>query len=220
MTQFPSIKRLETRIQHRRVKIHLSNKGKQSLLDRYEEFLASGKPIAKVTPFILATICLSGFLPVALLMPKLASFFCENRLNERKRDSLYTALSRAKKHGFIRTLKKDNETYFSVTVLGEEVLYRELLKGVSLIPQKKWDHVWRIVIFDFPVKNNFLRDLFRNKIREWNFQPLQKSVFISPWPCFSELTLLREALRVNDCVLLVESGFLEEEEKWQKYFKI
>ncbi len=202
--------------------LQLSNIDKESLLERYETFLSSGTKTAKILPILLALIAIPGFLAVALVVPNIVKGFggSKQTWGDRRKNSCRVALTRARKKGFIKTIQKEGSAFVMLTKKGENILYRELLNGVQIVPQKKWDHKWRIVIFDFPVKYNFVRDIFREKLKKWNFQQVQKSVFLCPWPCLEELSLLRRALQAEDRVLLLETTFFEGEKKWRKIFHL
>lgn len=63
---------------------------------------------------------------------------------------------------------------------------------IQIPPQKRWDGLWRVVIFDIEEKHRRLRDIFRRRLVQLNFFPLQKSVFVCPYPCFDEIEFLRE----------------------------
>jgi phenylacetic acid degradation operon negative regulatory protein len=47
---------------------------------------------------------------------------------------------------------------------------------------RRWDGLWRLVLFDVPVRSNTLRSQFRRYLRRRAFGCLQKSVWITPDP--------------------------------------
>lgn len=94
---------------------------------------------------------------------------------------------------------------------------REWLKNEQLRYFKnqftKWDKKWRVVIFDIPQDKSLERQSFRRKLILMGFQPLQKSVFIFPYPCEEEIALIARELNITnniDVILAEYPGFKEE----------
>ena len=52
---------------------------------------------------------------------------------------------------------------------------------------KKWDKQWRLVIFDLPVKKNYLRNRLREKLKTLGFGCWQKSIYISPYDLTADM---------------------------------
>lgn len=80
--------------------------------------------------------------------------------------------------------------------------------------QKIWDHKWRVVLFDIPQEISGSRRKFRGKLLSIGFRPIQKSVFVFPYPCEEEVSMFARSLNVNDYVdmMITESpGFKEKE---------
>ena len=62
------------------------------------------------------------------------------------------------------------------------------------IPKEPWDLQWRIVMFDIPEKHKTTRDFISQHLKRAGFRPLQRSVFIFPYPADSFLAVLREII--------------------------
>lgn len=60
------------------------------------------------------------------------------------------------------------------------------------VKSKDWDGKWRIVVFDIPEKLRRGRDALRNKLKEFGFYELQKSVFVFPYQCEDEIDFIIE----------------------------
>lgn len=56
----------------------------------------------------------------------------------------------------------------------------------------KWDHLWRLVIFDIPEEKKKERDALVAKLKGLGFYPIQKSVFIHPYECKNEVDFIIE----------------------------
>lgn len=94
------------------------------------------------------------------------------------------------------------------------------LDEMKLIVPKKWDKKWRVVIFDISEKHKWVRDVFRMRLRQLGLYQLQKSVFVSPYPCFDEIEFLRELYgeRLSVQYLLVEK--LEDDDWLRDRFEL
>ncbi len=89
------------------------------------------------------------------------------------------------------------------------------------LKKKNWDKKWRVIIFDIPEELHRKRNIFRKKLKNLDFYPLQKSVFIMPYPCEEELGDLCFDLSITDYVDIITAekiGFKENEIK--KYYKL
>lgn len=60
----------------------------------------------------------------------------------------------------------------------------------------KWDGLWRMVIFDIPEDRKPARMALASKLKELNFYPMQKSVFIHPYECKDEIDFITEIFSI------------------------
>jgi phenylacetic acid degradation operon negative regulatory protein len=68
---------------------------------------------------------------------------------------------------------------------------------------RRWDGLWRLVIFDVPESRNTARDKLRRHLRARGFGCLQNSVWITPGPVQQERNLLAEGqVDVQSLILL------------------
>ncbi|MEK7487960.1 MAG: hypothetical protein AAB598_01405 [Patescibacteria group bacterium] len=103
---------------------------------------------------------------------------------------------------------------------GKEVVLKYNLETMTLARPKKWDGTWRLMMFDIPSHKNAVRDALRWKLKELGFYQLQKSVFLSPFPCEQEIDALGMFWGVRDNILLMRVSYFEGEEKIKRIFKI
>lgn len=88
--------------------------------------------------------------------------------------NLYQAIKDLKEKGFIETEKHEGKIVLKLTKGGyDQAILQKILAN------EKWDGKWRIVIFDIPENKRKLRNILRSKLREWEFIPWQKSVWVS-----------------------------------------
>ncbi len=88
------------------------------------------------------------------------------------------------------------------------------------IPERDWDGRWRLVVFDIPNSRRKERDMFRRKLKELGFFPLQESVFIFPYECKDQIDFLRETLLVRDYVRLLLVEGIENEDYYKSKFNL
>ena len=62
---------------------------------------------------------------------------------------------------------------------------------------KKWDGLWHIVIFDIPEKYKQARLSLRDKLLAFGFFQCQKSVYIHPFSCESEVDFISNFFKVR-----------------------
>jgi len=55
---------------------------------------------------------------------------------------------------------------------------------------RKWDGVWRAIIFDVPEKKRYQRNSLRRELRSMGFKELQHSIWITPFDVENELLCL------------------------------
>lgn len=94
------------------------------------------------------------------------------------------------------------------------------LDTMMLNKPKKWDKKWRVVLFDVPNRYGRTRDVFRLRLEQLGLRKMQKSVYISPYPCFKEVEFLRELYGIAITVqyLLVEQ--IEDDKEFKRQFKL
>lgn len=97
-----------------------------------------------------------------------------------------------------------------------------LIQLLSLRPEfkEKWDGKWRVVIFDIPEKQRYLRNLLRQCLRNWDFRKLQASVFVSPNDCRDEIELLIRTCHGEPYIRFLEAKHLSRDWDLRKYFAL
>ena len=83
---------------------------------------------------------------------------------------------------------------------------------------RRWDGHWRIVLFDIPEKRRLGREALRSKLKQLGFYQLQKSCFIHPFECKSEIDFVCELFEVSPYVNFVVAKEIEGQTLLQKFF--
>lgn len=139
------------------------------------------------------------------------------------RETLFAKINmdaQAEGYKLIKTLYKlEKENFIKKTVSGQYKLTRKGINRINFqkffklsFEHKKRDGFWRLVIFDIPEKEKRKRELLRQKLKEFDFYMIQKSVFVSPYICEKEIEQLCDILNLRNgvCVVVVKDlGSLE-----------
>lgn len=147
----------------------------------------------------------AGKLPLALIV------FGAARVRE--------ALKRLRLQGCVRYDARDSRTPVVLTKRGmariSRLQFRDILEG-----KRRWDYLWRVVLFDIPERLRPLRSTLVYDLTMARFFPLQKSVFVCPFPCEKEVRELCARLRIRKYVIFATTASLgkDEERVWQHFF--
>lgn len=92
----------------------------------------------------------------------------------------------------------------------------------NFIPSQRrgqWDYLWRLVSFDIPEQIFYKRHALRRELELAGFYPLQRSVFVCPYPCEMAVRKLCDKLHVSRFVVCTATSSLgPQEEKVRKHF--
>ena len=86
--------------------------------------------------------------------------------------------------------------------------------------RKRHDGKWQMIIWDIPEKLQKTRNKFRNALRLLGYQPLQKSVWVCPYPCEDEIHFLAELFEITPYVNIVLADKIFDDTELREYFKI
>lgn len=180
----------------------------------------------KISPRVRdVLLCLGvvGFVSLAVLMPglpKILTPFLKKQyrhwghFNPRR---LKAELKRMKKVGLLETIEKDGQILFQLTDKGKTKYLAYKLEEMNL-NQNKWDGKWRIVAYDIPKGKKNQAEAFRNLLKKMQLYQLQKSLWLTPYPCSEEIEFLKAFYGLEDFVTVLTSTGLEGELAYKKYF--
>lgn len=178
----------------------------------------------RLTDVIIRTVAFSTMLTTALVAPNALkaldkpSRILINKLNERERKRIITeTLSYMRYNGMI----DDNFQHgVKLTAKAHKRLAKLKYDDIALPEKRRWDGVWRLVIFDVNERNKYQRDLLRLKLRELGFGTLQRSVYIYPHPCRNEIAKISGYLNITDRVMYVETQHIDNDESLRNHFRV
>jgi len=96
-------------------------------------------------------------------------------------------------------------------------LHKEKLR-LATPPKKKWDHQYRLVMFDVPEKRKKVRDRIRQEVADTGFLRVQDSAWIYPYDCEEFIALLKAKLHIGKDVLYAIVDSIENDTWIRKHF--
>lgn len=170
-----------------------------------------------------AVLSLSLFVaPSAIMLAK--PFLDEKRRKEQEEWKQFNprylrrTIARLKQQKLVTIEEHDGEHVVTLTNNGKRRILKYSLDELTIDKPRAWDGRWRLVIYDVSKNKKYLRDVFRETLKNLGFYQLQKSVWLYPYPCEPQVTFLREYYDVGNEVVYVVATKLEDDGPYQTYF--
>lgn len=132
---------------------------------------------------------------------------------------LKAQLKRLQKTGVIEQNLENGEVLFKLTNKGRTKLFKYQLESFSL-DKNNWDGKWRLVAYDIPIGKKNQAEAFRTLIKRMQFYQLQKSLWLTPYKCDSEIEFLKNLYSLENHVTILTVTGLESESAYKSYFGI
>jgi len=128
-------------------------------------------------------------------------------------------IQKLKKNRLITVKERQGKFVIELTREGKKKFQDIQLQNLQITKPPYWDKKWRILIFDIPDKGfKRARDVLRNKLKQWEFYPLQKSVWVCPWPCEKEIQLVAELYEVADYISIIVAENISNDVLLRRHF--
>jgi DNA-binding transcriptional regulator PaaX len=173
----------------------------------------------EIAKIVLKCLIIGGATVTVLALPGMAqtlTIFMKKDKNYRFRKTLYEM--RRKK--MVKMYYKNGEEIIEITEKGKKRLLKYEFDDIKIRIPKKWDGLWRIVIFDIPEKRKKARDAVNIKLKDLGFYPIQKSTFIFPYECRNEIDFVAEHFFARKYINYIVAGEIDNSDKLKKIFKI
>lgn len=160
-----------------------------------------------------------GLLTTAIVAPnavQLFKYFLPK--NNRDRWKIKQSFSRLEKNGLVKRKTTDGEDYYTLTLLGNKRAKRYQLDSMKIAQQKKWDGLWRLVMFDIPEEQKMARRGINLVLKKLGCAQYQKSVFITPYPCKKEIDFVGECFNARKYIRIITAREVEGVGKIKKIF--
>ena len=180
------------------------------------------KETKDITKKILLALAIGSFLTLAMVAPGIviaAKPFLEWQKYDKRR--FRAALKRMRRQRLIELKELPNgETAVKITKEGEQKVLKYKFHDIQIPKPKKWDKIWRIVIFDIPNTKRRSREALREKLRELGFCKIQKSVFVHPYECENEIEFIKAIFNIQSFVLIIKAQKIDREEILKQHFDL
>ena len=140
-----------------------------------------------------------------------------------KRAKTAQAFYYLKKQGLIQIKPNKNGLLARITPKGRDKIRKLNLDTLRVKRPKHWDGKWWLVAADIPTKEyRWAADLFRDKIKQMQFYPLQRTLWLYPYNPISEVEFVSQYFGIARFVTVMEINRLDrdDEEKLLKFFKL
>ncbi len=118
---------------------------------------------------------------------------------------------------------KENSDGIVTLVLNEDGKKRVLtytIRDMKIPRPDKWDLKWRLILFDIPEHKREKRDAFRDHLDYMGLFCLQKSAWVYPFECKSEIDFIVEFLDIRQHVRYIVIEQIDNEAHLKRFFKM
>lgn len=178
-----------------------------------------------ISEFVLTTLLLTGVIAIAATSPYfLVNLFKSNLFKSFKKyppKKIYDTFYKLRERGFIDFYYKGNQIYFTLTEKGKKKAGWLNIDNLKIKKVKKWDGRWRILSFDIVELKRSYREALRGKLMNLGFKLFQKSAWIIPYECSSEVKTLKDFFGLNDKeIKLITAIDIGEDKSLREYFDL
>jgi len=188
----------------------------------YNETMKQHGEIAKQ---ILLAIGIAGVVitvaaaPGVVLALKLFEFDKKRFPKNYDKQKAARAMQRLQKSELITIKERRGKFAVELTKKGKKKFKDIQLERLQITKLPSWDKKWRIVVFDIPDRSlKHGREALRGKLKQWQFYPLQKSVWVCPWPCEDEIQMIGELYGVAPYINIAVAEKISDDMAMRKYF--
>ena len=142
------------------------------------------------------------------------------RQREYNREDFFNKIRYWKRQGYIEIFIEGKDKFVELTPKGKRHLRNISFEKLTINRPPKWDGKWRVIIFDVPEEQKLKRDILRRKLKQMGFHQIQKSVYVYPFECTNEISLLSKRLFLGNSVLIMISEIIQGEEQIIKSFLV
>jgi DNA-binding transcriptional regulator PaaX len=145
----------------------------------------------------------------------IAAFSPESR-DERNR--IWKTIKYLEEKDRIEIREQNGDLYVTLTRTGENKLDEDAIWDLAVKTPGRWDHKWRLVLFDLPVGESRNRHSFRAKLEDLGFRLYQRSVFIYPYECGSEIDAIARWYGVDEHIRYIVATEIHDMHRFAREF--
>lgn len=184
----------------------------EKIKERFKKFMNDHPVTASAAKVLFGLVAVGGLLTFAAVVPGVAGAL--GKSIERRKKEKHERYNRIWKN-FYRLKRERSLLYcgeengaeiYELTKNGEKKFKRFVLETIDIEIPNKWNGNWYVVIFDIPEHLGQARRALQSKLKEMGFYPLQKSVWVHPFPCEDEIGFLKDFFQVNQYVHVLRAS--------------
>ena len=118
-----------------------------------------------------------------------------------------------KARGYVELTRQGNDFLVKITQKGRKKVQRMQFISLAIKRPEKWDSHWWAVIADVPNEERRRADLFRDKIKELGFYPLQRTVWVHPFDPRDEVDFVSARYGIQHYVTTMRIDILDPEDE-------
>lgn len=176
-----------------------------------------GELVKNILKFIGGTAFVIGSLALPQL-PIVYKMF--DAKNWREKERIRSAINRLENKKYVKKYKKEGIDVIEITENGRKEVLKYKLDEIKIKEQKRWDGIWRIIMFDIPEKHKPARDGLTLKLIRMGCAPIQKSVFVTPYECEKEIKFIGEYFNVSKHIIFIETDKISNEDSLKDEFEL
>lgn len=115
-----------------------------------------------------------------------------------------------RRQSLVTTQKKADSVQLQLTVKGIHRIQRAQIEAIAVQPQVPWDKKWRMVLFDIPARKADSRYILTSQLKRLGFVMVQRSMWVHPYPCFSQVAQLVQYANLQPFVTMAEISQIDE----------
>lgn len=177
-----------------------------------------GELARDVLRVIAAGVVIGSAAVVAPNTLQVIDYFNPNGVTERRR--IWRAIKYLEERNRVTIQKRGDLKVLLVTQQGKIALDEDSIWDLQIERPWRWDHKWRLIMFDLPVNYSRQRMPFRAKLVDFGFRVYQKSVFIYPYECRKEVFAVAEMYGVREYVRYIVAEEIADMHKFAKEFDL
>lgn len=170
---------------------------------------------------ILKGLAVGGLIVASFALPNLPQIFHLFGIKSSKdKFKLNRALHKLQKKKLVDIYEKGENMVVEITEKGNKKILKYKFDELKLTRPKKWDGHWRVIIFDIPEKYRRARNALSGKLKEMEFYPLQKSVFVCPFECEDEMDFITEFFNVRRFVRFLLVKEIKQDDFLRRFYNL
>jgi CRISPR-associated endonuclease Cas2 len=147
-------------------------------------------------------------------------YFNEDDVGECQRKYLRQTVKRLERNNYIHVDRSGDTEQVILTDKGRKEILTIAFEAIKVDKRSRWDHRWRIVVYDIYSSKKSFRDKFQKILHNSGFYPLQESIYVHAYPCEKQVDLLRRYLGIDGEVRLIIAETIENDQDCREYFGV